>query len=272
MPNPLLAMALAAAALLFSASANADCIEITKPYNIKSPGRYCLAAELIAPSNGNRVNADDVDLDCAGYTIDVTSQMPSTTNRGIVGYGRTHVTIRNCRIKGFIEGIRLTGIANVIRDNVVIAPYARGIAVEGDNNIIDRNLVSDVGGTSNYSWGAFGILAKGPSLIRDNVVSGVVPTAGSKKSGYGIFTTDNDSGVVQGNAVRNIFGDGGKIAMALTADDSSNALLSGNILVNPTGAYSFAVYCTGDDNYSNGNVLFGFDNGISPACTSVVAE
>jgi parallel beta-helix repeat protein len=265
-------MVLSAIALLFPAVANAGCTEIRTPYSIKAPGHYCVTAELTAPGNGISVNADNVDLDCGGYTIDGSSQVPATTSRGIVGYGRTNVVVHDCRIRGFIEGIRLTGTGNTVRDNVVIAPYARGIAVEGGDNTIEGNRVSGVGGSSNYSWGAFGILAKGPSIIRDNMVSGVMPTSGSGKSGYGIYTSENDSGVVQRNAVRNVSGDGGVIAVAITVDDSSNVVLSGNILVNPTEAYSFPIYCTGEKNYSNGNVMYGFDHGVSPECTSITAQ
>ena len=263
----------AIAACTMSGAAWAGCTSIGTPgYTIKASGSYCVTANLTATSNGISIAADNVDLDCGGYTIDGSAQALSTSKRGVVGTDLSGVTVRNCTTKGFIEGIRLTGTGNSIRDNVVIAPTSRGIYVDGEENIIEGNRISDAGGTSNLSWGAFGIYALGSSIIRDNVVSGVVPTAGSNKSGYGIYTSRNDAGVLQGNTVRNVLGDGGQIAMALTAHGSANAVLRENILVNPPGSYGYALYCSGAGSVTNGNIFQGFDNGISALCTSVVAE
>jgi parallel beta-helix repeat protein len=260
-------------ASLVSAPAWAGCTSIsTAGYTINSAGSYCVVANLVATSNGISINADNVDLDCGGYTIDGSAQAISTAKRGVIGTDRTGVTVRNCTTKGFIEGIRLTGTGNNIHDNVVIAPTSRGIYVDGEENIIDGNRISDAGGTSNLAWGAFGIYASGSSIIRDNVVSGVVPTAGSNRSGYGIYTSRNDAGVLQGNTVRNVLGDNGQIAMALTAYSSANAVLKENILVNPPGTYGYALYCSGAGSVTNGNIFQGFDNGISSSCTSVTAE
>jgi parallel beta-helix repeat protein len=261
------------ACLAFSTPTWAGCTSIsTAGYTIKSAGSYCLAANLVATSNGISINANNVDLDCGGYTIDGSAQAISTSKRGIVGTDRSGVTVHDCTTKGFIEGIRLTGTGNNIHDNVVIAPTSRGIYVDGEENIIDNNRISDAGGTSNLSWGAFGILASGPTIIRNNVVSGVVPTAGSNKSGYGIYTQHNDAGVLQGNTVRNVLGDNGQIAMALTAYNSANAVMQENILVNPPSTYGYALFCSGAGSVTNGNIFQGFDNGISPDCTSVDAE
>ncbi|MGN6112382.1 MAG: NosD domain-containing protein [Luteimonas sp.] len=265
--------ALSLATCLLAAPAWAGCITVPKAnYTIREAGSYCLAANMVATKNGVIIAADNVDLDCGGYTIDGSAQAASNTNRGVVGYSRTGVTVRNCTTKGFIEGIRLTGDGNNIHDNVVIAPLSRGLVVEGEENIIDGNRISDAGGSTNVSWGAFGIRAVGSSIIRDNVVSGVLPTAGSNNSGYGIYTTGNDAGVLQGNTVRNVLSDGGRIAMALTAHDSANAVLRENILVNPPGSYGYALYCSGAGSVTNGNLFQGFDIGISSACTSVDAE
>jgi parallel beta-helix repeat protein len=263
----------AIAACLASGAAWAGCTSISTPgYTIKSGGSYCLTANLVATSNGVSIAANNVDLDCGGYTIDGSAQAISTAKRGIVGTGRSGVTVHDCTTKGFIEGIRLTGTGNNIHDNVVIAPTSRGIYVDGEENIIDNNRISDAGGTSNTSWGAFGIYALGPSIIRDNVVSGVVPTAGSNKSGYGIYTARNDAGVLQGNTVRNVLSDGDQIAMALTAYGSANAVLKENILVNPPGTYGYALYCSGTGSVTNGNIFQGFEDGIAAACTNVETE
>lgn len=266
----LLLLAVASLACLVSGPAWAECTPIAAtPYVVSAPGNYCLVKNVTSSSDGITIAADDVTLDCGGYTIDGSSQAPSRTSRGILGSARSGVLVRNCTVKGFMTGIQLSGTGNTVRENVFIAPYSRGIVVEGEENIIDGNRISDAGGAAKYSLGAFGILANGPSIIRDNLVSGVSPTAGSDKSGYGIYTSGNNAGLVQGNIVRNVLSDGGKIAMALTAYNSANAVLKENILVNPPGSYAYALYCSGAGNVSVGNVFKGFDYGVASSCASI---
>jgi len=270
MRNMFLLLAVASAWMLFSAPARADCTSIDHAgYTISSSGSYCLTKNVVAAADGITIKADHVVLDCGGYTIDGSAQPVASTRRGVVALERTDVTVQNCTVKGFMAGIRLTGAGNNIRDNVVIAPLSRGIIVYGEGAIIDRNRITDVGGASNYSLGAYGIYASGSSVIRRNTVSGVVPAAGSSISGYGIYTKGNDAGLIQGNIVRNVFGDGGKVAMALTAYSSANAVLMENILVNPTNSYASALYCSGAGNASTGNVFQGFVYGIASSCASI---
>jgi hypothetical protein len=261
------------AALLVSGVARAGCIDIgSSPYTIKAPGKYCVTAMLVAQGNGITIAADDVDLDCGGYTIDGTTQAASTTKRGIVGYNRAGVTIRDCRIKGFLEGIRLTGDDNDVRDNVLIAPLSRGIVVAGTGNVVQDNRVSDVGGGANAGWGAFGILADGPSTLLGNVVSGVHASTGSGERAYGIYSASNDAGLIQANTVRDVVGDAGQLGMALTAYDGTDVVVKENILFSPSGAYSFGLLCTGPGSVSYGNVFHGFDVGFSAGCTRASPE
>jgi hypothetical protein len=263
--NPSVAIVVA---LLLSGAARAGCIDVGgSPYTIRAPGKYCVTAMLVAEGNGITIAADDVHLDCRGYTIDGTTQSASTTKRGIVGYNRAGVTIRDCRIKGFFEGIRLTGDDNDVRDNVLIAPLSRGIVVQGTGNNVQDNRVSDVGGTANVGWGAFGILVDGPSTILGNVVSGVHASAGSGERAYGIYSVRNDAGLIRANTVRNVLGDVGQLGMALTAYDGTHVVLKENILLTRAGAYAFGLLCTGAGSVSYGNVFHGFDVGFSAGCT-----
>jgi hypothetical protein len=270
MRNTLFLLAAIWAGLAFSGPARAACTAIDHAnYTIASPGEYCLTANVVATSNGITINADNVTLDCGGYTIDGSAQAASTTGRGVMAINRNGITIQNCTIKGFMEGIRLVGMDGTIRGNMLIAPLSRGIIVNGDGNVIDANRVTDAGGASNYSLGAYGIYTTGSAIIRGNTVSGVVPTLGSGKSGYGIYMSGNSAGVIQGNIVRNVLSDDGKIAMALTAYSSSGALLKENILVNPPNSYAYALYCSGAGNVSAGNIFQGFVSGIASSCANL---
>src|SRR5690606_22943579 len=129
-----------------------------------SAGNYCLVQNIVASSDGIIVAADDVTLDCGGYTIDGSAQGPSRVRRGIVGYDRSGVVVQNCTIKGFMGSIQISGMANHIRNNVLIAPYSRGIIAGGEETIIEGNRISDAGGAAHPSWvAAFGIFADGSS-------------------------------------------------------------------------------------------------------------
>jgi hypothetical protein len=270
MRNTLFLLVVICAGLAFCGPARAACTAIDHAnYTITSPGEYCLTKNVVATSNGVTINADNVTLDCGGYTIDGSAQALSTTGRGVMAINRNGITIQNCTIKGFMEGIRLLGVDGTIRGNTLIAPLSRGIIVNGDGSVIDANRVTDAGGASNISLGAYGIYVTGSSIIRGNTVSGVVPTSGSDKSGYGIYTSGNNAGVIQGNIVRNVLSDGGKIGMAITAYSSVNAVLKENILSNPSNSYAYALYCSGSGNVSNGNVFLGFVYGIVSSCVSL---
>lgn len=265
----LLLFVVAAFACSIAGPAWSGCTPISAtPYAISTPGAYCLVKNVSSSNDGITVNTDDVTLDCGGHTIDGSSQGPERTSRGIMGSARSRVLVRNCTVKGFMTGIQLSGTGNTVRDSVFIAPYSRGIVVEGEENVIDGNRVSDAGGAAKYSLGAFGILANGSSIIRGNVVSGVSPTTGSDKSGYGIYTSGNNAGLIEDNIVRNVLGDGGKIAMALSAYNSANAVLKENILINPPDSYAYALYCSGAGNVSTGNIFQGFVYGIASSCAS----
>jgi len=72
---------------------------------ISTPGTYTLTGDLYCTDgNGIYINANDVTLDGAGYTIYCTGASPGY---GIHSNGKSNITIKNCVIKDFKFGMYL---------------------------------------------------------------------------------------------------------------------------------------------------------------------
>lgn len=181
------------------------------------------------------VNADNVDLDCAGFTIRGTG-----SGTGIEVTDRDAVTIRNCEVVGFEFGILLIGVANstvvgnsvwgntnagialnTSQDNVVRGNEAQGNSFSGidvfqsTGNVLDSNFA----GSGQYGFVLFessnnaltgnqaDVSDVGIHLNRadENLLEGN-RVDGSTREGIGFFASSRN--VITGNLVRDNFTDG----------------------------------------------------------------
>lgn len=236
MLRPLLAGTLALASLDASAE-SLVCTEIPQiPYTITAPGAYCLNKSLSTTQSsvvGITVNAHNVRLDCNAHQI----SNGNTGNQaiGIAFAGRTGVTIENCRIKGFAEGIHFdAGSSDIeIRGNKVMQAKTYGIIGWGtrvriaDNTVLDMKY-ADASRDYNqaiylapyapgsYSWDSeisgnriLGVSGTSTMqgiridrgirpIVRDNLVGGLSPKAGG--SAYAIMV-DGANATISDNLV-----------------------------------------------------------------------
>jgi parallel beta-helix repeat protein len=135
--------------------------------------------------------ADGVTLDCDGHSI----VNPGFYPFGITVIGQSKVTVKNCHISGFIEGISLTDtsdstvVDNTFRDNtesVVLFLGATG-------NVVKNNLIEDSG---------IGVrVVDGPNnnVIKDNFLS---------DNERGIHVVNSSGTVIKGNTAVNNTTDG----------------------------------------------------------------
>jgi len=111
---------------------------------INTPGRtYVLKnnVNLLTPPFCFSIDADNVVIDCNGYTI--TGQAPSD---GIMASGRSNVTIKNCNITGFANGIHFNSVQNSqLIGNTVSNAMENGILIYSSSN----NQLT--GNTANYN-------------------------------------------------------------------------------------------------------------------------
>lgn len=90
---------------------------------------------------GLEINADDVALDCQGYSV------TGNTNRssGIVAKDVDNVTVRNCRIENYYSGIQLENVSNPsLINNTANSNYATGIEMLNvTGGLVSGNEFSD---------------------------------------------------------------------------------------------------------------------------------
>jgi hypothetical protein len=180
------------------------------PATIPTPGTWCLTHDLSSAATFNvlEIAADDVVLDCSGFRIDGSPRAAGEYAVGIAAINRVRITVRNCQVRNFSEGI------------VVIAPQS----TSGDH-LIEDNLVSGVrahsanpgGIRSNVNYGGH---------IRGNLVRGVVRT-GTGDLLFGVYVTSGSVGAtIRGNTV---VGDGTPNTIGVLCD-STKVVLKDNLV------------------------------------------
>jgi len=109
---------------------------IACPYTISSPGTYNLTQNISSSGTCITINASDVTLDCNGYAMTGDSW-----GSGIYSESVTNITVRNCSIGNFSNGIYLQNASfSTIANNTVYNNSMRGIALYlSSNNSIENN-------------------------------------------------------------------------------------------------------------------------------------
>lgn len=196
---------------------SADCVEMgSLPSTITQPGKYCLAQDYTINSATARaitIAANDVTLDCRGHTIRNLAASNAGSSEGIYAFGRSNLTVKNCRIQGgFTNGISLvqdnakptTAYYNTIENNFVGGPYWHGIRAYGSALEIRGNRVYDVGGQLNTY--AIGLRLAGSSaagsfklhIVQDNAFSG---TNSPYNNAYGILADSSLASIIRMNSM-----------------------------------------------------------------------
>jgi len=110
------------------------------PYNIKLPGSYRLTSNLTLPAgavgDAIDINSDDVDLDLNGFAIlggGAGTQFPDIGVYAGQNNGVTYknITVKNGAIRGFYEGVYMSGSFGLVSDVNVSGTLQHGFFVEG---------------------------------------------------------------------------------------------------------------------------------------------
>lgn len=219
------------------------------PATITSPGIYCLRGDLEADQASDNViaiAADDVTIDCNGYTLSGLAAGAGTTAQGIASNGTaSRATVRNCRVQGFYRGINLSGgSAHLVEHNQVERNTFMGIRSYAANSTVRNNRVFD-NGSASLTY-AYGVYAMGD--VSDNTVSGVVA-----KSPFGIVVY-GDGGEVRGNTVQNLVPGVGGSASGIYAGHGKVAL-TGNRVTAPAATTGLGINGYGADTFCKQNVV-----------------
>ena len=237
------------------------------PANVSTPGVWCLNKNLataITVGSAISINANTVVLDCNDYKLDGMAGGAATAAYGIAASNRLNVTVRNCNVLGFQQGIRLagTGGGHVVEDNRIDSATYVGLQVQGDGSVARRNQVINAGG-STTKLVAYGILTSGVLDLIDNTVAGVTATAGSESNAYGIFVLNNNGGSVNGNRVRDVLRAGSKVAYGIYTSPATRMTLRNNDVSGDSSAGSTGIKCGGTGNRVRNSTVSGFVSPLS---------
>lgn len=271
------AIAFAACLLLLpaprAAAETTQCTAINSlPAVINAQGVYCLKKDLstaISSGAAITIGSNNVTLDCNDWKIGGLAAGLATNATGIEAIDRKNITIRNCGIRGFRNGIFLygNGAYHLVEDNRIDLSTSAGIQVEGDGTTVRGNRVYDTGGQAGY---ANGIYVMGDAItIVDNTVAGVhSPTHGatgmsaSPVAGAAFVAHNRITGVDGSLDSRGLYLQGRSLAL-----DNMVARTPG-----PAPAAShIGVYCTSANATVRGSLIAGFAapaTPISALCTA----
>jgi hypothetical protein len=240
------------------------------PATITAPGTWCLRQDLAlkrASGIAIWVKSDDVTLDCNGNAVDGSYGGPGTIADGVYGSERHNIVVRNCEVRGFEYGVRLsgdTGGMHLVEDNRFSGNTHMAIYVSGDGSTVRRNEVLGTGAsTVAVDAIAEGIAARMTVDVIDNTISGVVGADSGIGSAYGIYTRFNDGGTIGGNRIRGLVAGGSGVVRGIDNVDSGRVVLDGNNVVGDGAAGSIGIRCSSDHGRARDNVAIGFGNGIA---------
>lgn len=196
------------------------------PYVITHPGAYQLDQDFIvtmAAGNAIEVRAENVTVDFMHHSIDNQKAGVGTTANGVYADGYKFCTVRNGRVSGFAAGISLRPgslaasvefCGYLIESMTASANVQEGIRVRGVGNVIRNNLVagSQVGikvgpkgastvignGVFNNGTGIEVSLSNG-SVVEHNRIG-----RSETRGGAGIVLIDSSNLILRNNSIYNV--------------------------------------------------------------------
>ncbi len=234
------------------------------PAAINSQGTWCLKQDLSTALTGGvaiDIQTNNVTIDCNGFVLDGSAAGLSTTMIGIHGLDHFNSTIRHCNIRGFIDGVALTGVTStgghVVEDNRFNNNTYTGVYVSGDGSVVRRNRVLDTGGTTAIAY-SYGIRTQFSVDVMDNTVSGVSARVGGNGVAYGIYLDSNPDGRVIGNRIRRLLKDGTGTVYGIDSSSSSAIVVRNNDLVGDASVNSIGIVCNTASGSFRNNAISAF--------------
>lgn len=211
------------------------------PAVIGTPGRWCFDRDLstaIASGNAITIAAHRVTIDCNGFKLGGLAAGPTSMAVGIAASGQDSATVRNCGIRGFRQGIHLTGgFYGLIEDNRLDGNLAYAINHSTQSGLVRRNRVLATGRPEFAS--ATAIWLGGADAI-DNLVAGV--------SGETVSGIESAGGSAIGNTVTGLAPAGGSAYGITCGSTAISTLLERNRILAAATTPGAAIRCTSANN------------------------
>jgi hypothetical protein len=200
------------------------------PATITTQGTWCLKADKAwSLTSGAMITVatNNVTIDCNHFKLGGTGGGDATTAIGIQAIERANITVRNCNIRGFGQGIVVSGAGATVEDNLLDRSRSTGIAVSADGGVVRRNRVIGTGLAATPV--TIGILAARSTDVVDNLVDGV-----DGATPFGIYVDAPSQGVIDGNRVRGVVAT--SAGTGIHVDGGSRMLVRGNHVLYGTSA------------------------------------
>lgn len=251
-----------------------ECTNITSlPTVITTQGVYCLKQHMpinLASGAAVTVNVNNVTIDCNEFKIGNLAAGSANNAVGVSANGRNNVTVRHCGIRGFRSGVQLIDGTYQVEDNTFDFSTQTGVFVSGSGSVVRRNVIIDTGESSLAGLTEFqGISVSGDMDVIDNTISGVLASAGSNATAYGIQTTNMDSGTIRGNRIRNLIRDGTGNQRGIWNQDGGHNMVEHNSIVVAAGLLEAG---DGGIRCGDGLILSGAARDNTVVGTGVVGE
>lgn len=233
------------------------------PATLTQQGTWCLNKDLATPlaaGTAITIQNHNITIDCNGFKIGGLAAGMGTQTVGLRSVDRLNTTIRDCRIRGFLVGVSITGdgSGHVVEDNLIEASTLTGLAFSGTGSVIRRNRIVDTGGSTFSPGNAVGMTVSGTADIVDNGISGVVPYSdpveGSNNT-FGIFVSGGSGLRITGNQVRGVEATGWGLAHAIAMSGTSRSQVADNFIAGPGYA---GIFCGSGTDAAWRNHLTGF--------------
>lgn len=242
------------------------------PATISTQGVWCMDKDLattISVGNAVAITANNVTIDCNHFKLGGLGAGPASSANGIYVDGKSNTVIRNCNIRGFYNGVMISGngSGHVIEDNRFDGNLMVGINVAATLTTIRRNLIIDTGTSQPSPATGGGIFVSGQADVIDNTIDGVSPTGSPNANARGILFLANMGSVVEGNRIRNVFAMGTGTVLGITFEWEGNSVARGNILQG-TAFTATAIHCNSANGLAADNVIIDFTTAVSNCASS----
>lgn len=238
---------------------------VSLPATISTPGTWCLKADRttsITSGAAITIATNNVTVDCNHFRITNLPAGGATTNAyGILGSNRLGVSIRNCAVRGFLEGIRVAGTASgaQITNNRLEANRDVGVSIAGSGHLVAFNRILDTGGrpSSTQTDGIYSTAVQ--SQITDNAVIGADVTA---LNGVVVGITSNGGATeVARNFISGLVPSPDGTAYGIRTGNSAGSSIHRNQLLSSPGVAGTAI-SSGAGNQCGNNSHTGWDSGV----------
>jgi hypothetical protein len=260
--------------LALSAAARGETTDCTVmaalPFTITQSGVYCLKASQQVNGVGVFVVADDVTIDLNAHAI---------VSAGINGIAiinqqtQKNIVVRNGTIRGFAEGVNLTGPGHLVERMRVEGSADAGIAVNGPGATVRNNVVTGVGSPSCCSTGIF-VFGYGARILDNEILETGLTSKGEANA---IKIGEANGALVAGNIIANSLPDpNGGYPAGIQVGPINNSSMKVRVFGNHITNMGMGVFVTTTsqsvllkDNVVSGTVT-PFSGGVQVGTTNIV--